>query len=122
MEINKQVYCENIEMKSIPEALSRFFDINLILRKGIVNPTHKIEAIKKIVNPKLYIFKRLYLSLSLPNIIIVPVNNKVYSVTLQVIKEVSTLKDLDKVGNATLIIPLSRVDKNIPIPAVKTTK
>ena len=83
---------------------------------------HKIEAIKKIVNPKLYIFKRLYLSLSLPNIIIVPVNNKVYSVTLQVIKEVSTLKDLDKVGNATLIIPLSRVDKNIPIPAVKTTK
>jgi len=52
----------------------------------------------------------------------VPVNNKVYSVTLQVIKEVSTLKDLDKVGNATLIIPLSRVDKNIPIPAVKTIK
>jgi len=46
----------------------------------------------------------------------------VYSVTLQVIKEGVTLKDFDKVGNATLIIPLSRVDKNIPIPAVKTTK
>ena len=30
IEINKQVYCENIEMKSIPEALSSFFDINLI--------------------------------------------------------------------------------------------
>ena len=46
MEINKQVYCENIEMKSIPEALSRFFDINLILRKGIINPVHKVEVIK----------------------------------------------------------------------------
>lgn len=52
----------------------------------------------------------------------VPVSNKVYNVILQEIKEASTLKDLDKVGNATLIIPLSRVDKNIPIPAVKTTK
>lgn len=40
----------------------------------------------------------------------VPVSNKVYNVILQEIKEASTLKDLDKVGNATLIIPLSRVD------------
>ena len=46
MELNKHVYCENIEMKSIPESLSRFFDINLILRKGIINPAHKIEVIK----------------------------------------------------------------------------
>ena len=46
MEVNKHVYCENIEMKSIPESLSRFFDINLILRKGIINPAHKIEVIK----------------------------------------------------------------------------
>lgn len=54
--------------------------------------------------------------------IIVPVNNKVYKVTLHVINDVSTLNDFDKVGNATLIIPLSKVDKNIPMPAVKTTK
>ena len=46
MEVNKQVYCENIEMKSIPESLGRFFDINLILRKGIISPAHKIEVIK----------------------------------------------------------------------------
>ena len=52
MEINKQVYCENIEMKSIPEALSRFFDINLILRKGIINPVHKVEVIKTSLSSK----------------------------------------------------------------------
>ena len=46
IEVNKQVYCENIEMKSIPEALGSFFDINLILRKGKINPVHKIEVIK----------------------------------------------------------------------------
>ena len=46
LEANKQVYCENIEMKSIPEALGSFFDINLILRKGKINPVHKIEVIK----------------------------------------------------------------------------
>ena len=46
MEVNKHFYCENIEMKSMPESLSRFFDINLILRKGIINPAHKIEVIK----------------------------------------------------------------------------
>ena len=56
MEINKQVYCENIEMKSIPEALSRFFDINLILRKGVINPAHKIEVIKTSISSNVISF------------------------------------------------------------------
>ena len=36
-------YCENIEVKSITELLSRSFNIKLILREDIINPVHKIN-------------------------------------------------------------------------------
>jgi len=36
-------YCENLEMKSLPESLNKKFDIHLILRESQINNTHKIE-------------------------------------------------------------------------------
>ena len=64
IETNKQVYCENIEMKSIPEALESFFDINLILRKGKINPVHKIEVMKiyqnSLLNCKIKFYYHIY--------------------------------------------------------------
>ncbi len=43
VETNNGIFCENIEMKTMPESLSNHFDVRLILRKGKINPIHKIE-------------------------------------------------------------------------------
>jgi len=51
VEVNGDIYCENIEMKSLPESLNKYFDIELILRKSNVNSVHKI-GINKITISK----------------------------------------------------------------------
>lgn len=43
VETNDGIFCENIEMKTMPEGLSNYFDVTLILRKAKINPIHKIE-------------------------------------------------------------------------------
>ena len=50
-------YCENIEIQSITELLSRSFNIKLILRKAIINPIHKIN------NSEIVIIKNLHMCL-----------------------------------------------------------
>jgi hypothetical protein len=53
-------YCENIEIKSITELLSRSFNIKLILRKAIINPIHRINNSEIIISSDIYFFiKRL---------------------------------------------------------------
>ena len=47
LEANKQVYCENIEMKSLPEGLGNFHQITYIARTSKIKRSHKIN-IKKI--------------------------------------------------------------------------
>ena len=49
-------YCENIEIKSITELLSRSFNIKLILRKAIINPIHKINNSEIIISSNIFFF------------------------------------------------------------------
>ena len=49
-------YCENIEVKSITELLSRSFNIKLILRKAIINPIHKINNSEIIISSNIFFF------------------------------------------------------------------
>ena len=39
-------FCDNIDMKSTPEGLKNFFDINIIARKSKIKRTHKIHVQK----------------------------------------------------------------------------
>jgi len=41
---NSGIYCQNLELKSLPEGLNSHFDINLILRKSNVSAIHKIDV------------------------------------------------------------------------------
>ena len=40
---NNEFYCDNLDMKSIPEGLSQNFQINLLARKSKKDRTHKIN-------------------------------------------------------------------------------
>ena len=51
-------YCENIEIKSITELLSKAFNIKLILRKSVVNPIHQIENSEVIASPNIFDFTK----------------------------------------------------------------
>ena len=51
-------YCENIEIKSITELLSKVFNIKLILRKSVVNPIHQIENSEMIVSSNIFDFTK----------------------------------------------------------------
>ena len=37
-------YCDNIEMKSLPEGLGKNFDISMILRKSKIQRSHQIKV------------------------------------------------------------------------------
>ena len=50
------IYCQNIEIKSISEALDKNFDISLILRKSNINPIHKINIIKTKISSNIISF------------------------------------------------------------------
>ena len=41
---NSGIYCQNLELKSLPEGLNSHFNINLILRKSNVSAIHKIDV------------------------------------------------------------------------------
>jgi len=41
--VNGKTFCQNIEMKTMPEALSKYFDVSLVLRKSNLNPVHQIN-------------------------------------------------------------------------------
>ena len=49
-------YCENIEIQSITELLSRSFNIKLILREAIINPVHKINNSEIIISSNIFFF------------------------------------------------------------------
>jgi len=51
-------YCENIEIKSITELLSKAFNIKLILRKSAVNPIHQIENSEVIASSNIFDFTK----------------------------------------------------------------
>ena len=51
-------YCENIEIKSITELLSKAFNIKLILRKSVVNPIHQIENSEVIASSNIFNFTK----------------------------------------------------------------
>jgi glycosyltransferase involved in cell wall biosynthesis len=51
-------YCENIEIKSITELLSKAFNIKLILRKSAVNPIHQIENSQVIASSNIFDFTK----------------------------------------------------------------
>ncbi len=51
-------YCENIEIKSITELLSKVFNIKLILRKSVVNPIHQIENSEVIASSNIFDFTK----------------------------------------------------------------
>ena len=51
-------YCENIEIKSITELLSKVFNIKLILRKSAVNPIHQIENSQVIASSNIFDFTK----------------------------------------------------------------
>ena len=50
------IYCENIEVKSITELLSRSFNIKLILREAFINPVHKINNSEIIISSNIFFF------------------------------------------------------------------
>jgi glycosyltransferase involved in cell wall biosynthesis len=49
-------YCENIEISSITNLLSKTLNIKLILRESAVNPIHKISNSKVITSSNIFIF------------------------------------------------------------------
>lgn len=51
---NNEYFCDNIDLKSIPESLNKFFDINIIGRKS------SKERSKKINLRKIYIFNNIF--------------------------------------------------------------
>jgi len=56
------IYCQNLEMKSLPESLAVYFDISLILRKSKISKLHQlnlknIKLSSNIVNFIINIFK-----------------------------------------------------------------
>ena len=65
-------YCENIEIKSITELLSKAFNIKLILRKSAVNPIHQIENSEVIASSNIFDFTKniIILKLIIPLVIV----------------------------------------------------
>ena len=61
IKVNGQIFCENIEMKSMPEALNSYFNIKLILRKSRIAPVHKIGVTNTSLSSNIigFIFKLL---------------------------------------------------------------
>ena len=53
-------YCENIEIQSITELLSRSFNIKLILREAIINPVHKINNSEIIISSNIFFFYKAF--------------------------------------------------------------
>ena len=51
-----KTYCENIEIKSISELLSRSFNVKLILRKAKVAPVHEIKNSEINISPNIFFF------------------------------------------------------------------
>ena len=45
-EKDRNIYCQNIEIKSLAEILKYTFDLYFILRRGKINPIHKISSKK----------------------------------------------------------------------------
>ena len=56
---NEMFFCDNIDMKSTPEGLSKYFDLNIIARKSKVNRAQKInlKTIKTFSNIFSYILE-----------------------------------------------------------------
>ncbi len=56
---NEIFFCDNLDMKSTPEGLSKYFDLNIIARKSKVNRAQKIhlKTIKTFSNIFYYIFE-----------------------------------------------------------------
>ena len=48
-EKDRNIYCQNIEIKSLAEILKYTFDLYFILRRGKINPIHKISSKKFIL-------------------------------------------------------------------------
>ena len=51
-----KTYCENIEIKSISELLSKLFHVKLILRKAKVAPVHEIKNSEINISPNIFFF------------------------------------------------------------------
>ncbi len=51
-----KTYCENIEIKSISELLSKSFNVKLILRKAKVAPVHEIKNSEINISPNIFSF------------------------------------------------------------------
>jgi glycosyltransferase involved in cell wall biosynthesis len=62
IKIGKDYFCENIEIKTLPKSLSNFFNVNLFVRAGNINPVHKINIknvfIFKILSVYNFFFKK----------------------------------------------------------------
>jgi len=49
-------YCENLEIKSITELLSKTFNVKLILRRSVVRPVHKINNSEIVTSSNIFSF------------------------------------------------------------------
>ena len=49
-------YCENLEIKSITELLSKTFNVKLILRESVVRPIHKINNSEVVTGSNIFSF------------------------------------------------------------------
>ena len=49
-------YCENLEIKSITELLSKIFNVKLILRRSVVRPVHKINNSEVVTSSNIFSF------------------------------------------------------------------
>ena len=49
-------YCDNIDLKSIPEGLNKNFEVLMVGRKSRVKRSHKINIIKTRVASNIFIF------------------------------------------------------------------
>ena len=53
---NNSFYCDNIDMQSIPEGLSKNIEVSLILRKSKIKRSHKINLNKITINSNIFGF------------------------------------------------------------------
>ena len=62
-EDNEVFYCDNIDMKSIPEGLSKNRKVSLIARKSNIKRSLKISAENIIISSNIFFFYLIYLKL-----------------------------------------------------------
>ena len=62
-EDNEVFYCDNIDMKSIPEGLSKNRKVSLIARKSNIKRSFKISAENIIISSNIFFFYLIYLKL-----------------------------------------------------------